>query len=329
MINLCDYLYDGDTIFKILQKYADDLEENALSTHNQIDLVHCNFLRSIYELLEHNEFLTSQSQRIREFYKYMVKEYPYLAFTFKGRIKSIIRAEEKFNRYVADYIYEYYMSNNTFPETRKIKERLECFRDLIAYRIVISIPKCHLKEGQIGEIEEIKLLYEIANKMPSFLEGQEFTCIEANPEGRPSSDMLDKKLWPVYRDYVYKPTSSGYKSLHLTLYDNQARCYTEVQLRNKGMDDIAEIGESNHLGYEKSQAQQKSRRAEIPIGGCLYFDEAYERLISLEGLDLSKLDVNMFTAVNNSLINDGCGLFRGRQILPFEHLSRFQNGIID
>ena len=46
-------------------------------------------------------------------------------------------------------------------------------------------------------------------------------------------------------------------------------------------------------------------------------------------LKLSKLDVNMFSAVNNSLINNGCGLYRGRLILPYEHLSRFQNDLID
>ena len=93
MIKINDYLYDGETIFRILQKYIDDLEENALSTHNQVDLVHCAFLETIYELLEHNEFLTSQSQRIREFYKYMVVAYPYLAYTFNllsGRKKSLI-----------------------------------------------------------------------------------------------------------------------------------------------------------------------------------------------------------------------------------------------
>lgn len=37
----------------------------------------------------------------------------------------------------------------------------------------------------------------------------------------------------------------------------------------------------------------------------------------------------MLKAADNYLINDGCGLFRGRQILPFEHLSRFQNNLID
>ena len=61
----------------------------------------------------------------------------------------------------------------------------------------------------------------------------------------------------------------------------------------------------------------------------LVFDEAYERGMRLLGLDLAALDVNMFGAVNNSLINDGCGLFRGRMILPYEHLSRFQNDIVD
>ena len=329
MIKLNDYLYDGETIFRILQKYIDDLEENALTTHNQIDLVHCSFLETIYELLEHNEFLTSQSQRIREFYKYMVVEYPYLAFTFKGRIKSIIRAEEKFNRYIVDYIYDYYQMYHHFPALQEIKEKLSCFRDLLAYRIVISIPKCHLTEGQNLEEEEIKLLYEIANKLPSFLEAQGFSIVKANNTGRECSELLDMSLWTTYRDYVYEPTAAGYRSLHLTLFDDMARCHVEVQLRTKSMDDSAEIGVSNHLRYVESQEQQKNRRAEIPKGECLYFDEAYERVVSLEDIDLAALDVNMFTAVNNSLINDGCGLFRGRQILPFEHLSRFQNGLVD
>ena len=68
---------------------------------------------------------------------------------------------------------------------------------------------------------------------------------------------------------------------------------------------------------------------EMPEGECLYFDEAYERGMKLLNLKLAELDVNMFSAVNNSLINDGCGLYRGRLILPYEHLSRFQNDLID
>ena len=51
--------------------------------------------------------------------------------------------------------------------------------------------------------------------------------------------------------------------------------------------------------------------------------------MKLLNLDLTKIDVNMFTTMSKSLINDGCGLYHGRLILPYEHLSRFQNDLID
>ena len=93
MITLNDYLYSGDTVMRILKKYKRDLGRDAALTGNEIDMIHCDFLQSIIDLLEHNEFLTAQSQKIREFYMYMARQYPWLAFTFKGRIKSLIRAE--------------------------------------------------------------------------------------------------------------------------------------------------------------------------------------------------------------------------------------------
>ena len=82
MVTLNDYLYSGDTMFRILKNYSHDLKEEAKKTNNEIDLIHANFLIQIRELLEHNDFLTAQSQKIREFYKYMAHEYPFLAFTF-------------------------------------------------------------------------------------------------------------------------------------------------------------------------------------------------------------------------------------------------------
>jgi hypothetical protein len=95
------------------------------------------------------------------------------------------------------------------------------------------------------------------------------------------------------------------------------------------MDDFAEIGDANHFGYEKSQEKSRTKSDLIPHGECIYYDEALERLTKLQSLSLADINVNMFKAFNNHLINDGCGLFRGRQILPFEHLSRFQNDMID
>lgn len=170
MITLNDYLYSGDTIFRILQKYTTDLRKDAKKHRNEIDMMHCNFLVQIRELLEHNDFLTAQSRKITEFYKYMAKEYPYLAFTFKGRIKSLIRAEQKFNSYVVEYIYHYYEEHGTYPSASQLKTRLSCFRDLIAYRIVICMPKCHYNSEEERTEAELKCLYEIANVLPDFLE---------------------------------------------------------------------------------------------------------------------------------------------------------------
>ena len=73
MITLNDYLYSGDTMFKVLQNYNTELREDARKTKNEIDLTHCNFLIQIEEMLEHNDFLTAQSQKIREFYKITIR----------------------------------------------------------------------------------------------------------------------------------------------------------------------------------------------------------------------------------------------------------------
>ena len=329
MITLNDYLYSGDTIFRVLQNYITNLREDARKTKNEIDLIHCNFLIQIRELLEHNEFLTTQSQQVREFYKYMTKEYPYLAFTVKGRSKSLIRAEEKFNGYIVKYISDYYEEYEKYPTTAELKRSLSCFRDLIAYRIVISMPKCHYENEEERQIAELECLYEIANVLPGFLEERGFTAEPANGVMESHSPLMDDNVRPYYRDYISDSQPDEYQSLHITFYDNCSRSYIEVQIRTKQMDDIAEIGPANHLGYEKKQEKERARRNAIPRGECIYFDEAYERGMKLLGLDLAKLDVNMFAAMNNSLINDGCGLFRGRLILPYEHLSRFQNDLID
>lgn len=327
MVTLNDYLYSGHTVLRILKRYTEDLRTSAVENQNEIDLMHYDYLLQIMGILEHNDFLTAQSQKIRDFYKYMVQEYSFLSFTFKGRIKSLIRAEAKFNGYIVEYIYDYYEKNGTYPTVPEIKECLNCFRDLIAYRIVISMPKCHLENGEDRKKEEIKYLYKIANVLPKFLEERGFSAEHANGIKRSKSDLLSDEVRPYYRDYINCDEIGDYRSLHITFFDHSSRCYMEMQLRTKEMDDIAEIGVANHLFYEKKQ--EDSRGRQIPKGECVIFDEAYERCRLLQELELALVDVNMFAAIDNHLINDGCGLYRGRLILPYEHLSRFQNDIID
>lgn len=326
MISLNDYLYSGDTVVKILHSYSQDLKSSAIENNNGIDLAHSNCLLMMIELLEHNDFLTAQSQKIREFYKYMADKYPFLAFTFKGRIKSLIRLEEKINGNIVEFIYDYYCKNKAYPPEAEIKDQIGRIKDLIAYRIVISLPQCHLKPGESRRKRELGYLYEIANALPDFLEERGF-----KPEisGRDTlSHTIDTQYRQYYRDYIEIPNDFGYESLHISFFDNTSRSNIEVQIRTKEMDDNAEIGPANHLGYEKRQENDRARREEIPVGENVFFDDAYERGMKLQKLELNKINVNMFGAADNNLVNDGCGLYRGRLILPYEHLSRFQNDLI-
>lgn len=329
MIQLTDFLYNGDTVIHILHKYASALEADAAVTGNAVDARHAAFLLGMGDMLEHNDFLTSQSQRIREFYKYMAAKYPHLAFTFRGRIKSLIRTEEKFNGYIEGALYDAYTRTGCFPTAAEVAAGTGRFRDLIAYRIVLSMPKCHLRPGTDRESLETELVYEIAEQLPGFLSERGFVPQKIREDSPLVSSRLSPAVRDYYKDYIEHPTSLGYRSLHIVFYDRESASYTELQLRTKQMDDFAEIGDANHNAYAHSQEKQRSRRKSLPVGVCPLFDEAYERIQNLQSLDLSKVDVNMFTAYDRNRVNDECGLLYGRLILPYEHLSRFQNDQID
>ncbi|ETP71963.1 guanosine polyphosphate synthetase/pyrophosphohydrolase [Lachnospiraceae bacterium JC7] len=328
MVKLNDYLYEGHTVLEILHNYSRDLKASALKSRNQIDIAHCNFLIELSQILEHNEFLTSESQRIQDFYIYMSKKYPFLSFNLKGRIKSLLRAEKKFNGYIVQFIYDYYKQNGEYPPLSAIKAKVHNFKDLIAYRIVISLPVSNLEEGENQEESELRYLYELANVLPEFLEQRGFTAELASLKQENISPLLSPAVRPYYRDYIANPRSSGYRSLHITFYDNISRGFTELQLRTKDMDDFAEIGTANHYFYEKKQENPLVQRNTIPVGECIYFDEAYNRIIELRNLDFSKVKVDMFNAVDNTKLNDGCGFYKGRLILPYEHLARPKNTMV-
>lgn len=89
---------------------------------------------------------------------------------------------------------------------------------------------------------------------------------QSRPGGvkRSNSLLLDDVVRPYYRDYIDGESTNSYRSLHITFFDNSARCYMEMQLRTKEMDDIAEIGVANHLFYEKKQETfQRTERCDF------------------------------------------------------------------
>ena len=44
MVTLNDYLYNGDTVLKIIQMYSKDLKESSIKNGNTVDMLHSNFL---------------------------------------------------------------------------------------------------------------------------------------------------------------------------------------------------------------------------------------------------------------------------------------------
>ena len=165
----------------------------------------------------------------------MAHEYPFLAFTFKGRIKSLIRAEEKFNGYVVEYIYDYYRENGTYPSVAELKNKLSCFRDFIAYRIVVCMPRCHLKPGEDQEQASIRYLYEIANVLPGFLEERGFTAESAQGVKLSTSDQLNDNVKPYYISGRFFQTYNNSSILHPLQILNRHIClYASLVNREDG-----------------------------------------------------------------------------------------------
>ena len=101
-----------------------------------------------------------------------------------------------------EYIYEYYSEHQVYPSVSELKKKLSCFRDLIAYRIVISMPKCHFKSEQERRDAELNCLYEIANVLPEFLEERGFTAEPGKMVCRKAVHLIKSEVKPYYRDYV-------------------------------------------------------------------------------------------------------------------------------
>jgi guanosine-3',5'-bis(diphosphate) 3'-pyrophosphohydrolase len=76
-----------------------------------------------------------------------------------------------------------------------------------------------------------------------------------------------------YRDYIDKPKTNGYRSLHTVILLGSYGLPVEIQIRTREMHNIAENGEAAHSGYKQNQEQQTVTSGELNL-----LTKAYEIL---------------------------------------------------
>ena len=330
MLDITQYFENGYVSPDIVKFFEKDLREQS---RNMIDIEHSNLLLRYSIYLESNDFLDSVSDDMTQFRKQVVDKYPDITLTISGRIKSIIRVEEKFNGYIIEFCSNYYHKYKTFPSEEEMSKYLQRFRDLIAYRIIVSVPEQCLKGRDKNKIE-VDYVYKIANNLPSFFTKRGYSIEYASSVVGVSTTRKRSKLLQenrrYFKDYIVQPKENGYQSLHIALIDNHSHfANIEIQLRTFEMDCFAELDEKvNHSAYESVQNDTRTK-SRLPFGICSYYDEAVQRYNSLYNYDLTRAKIDHFKAVrlpNNTVIfNDHAGVKFGRIIDPREYLALREN----
>ena len=330
MLDITQYFEKGYVAPDIVKFFEKDLREQS---RNMIDIEHSNLLLRYSIYLESNDFLDSVSDDMTQFRKQVVDKYSDITLTISGRIKSIIRVEEKFNGYIIEFCSNYYHKYKTFPSEEEMSKYLQRFRDLIAYRIIVSVPEQCLKSRDKNKIE-VDYVYKIANNLPSFFTKRGYSIEYASSVVGVSTIRKRSKLLQenrrYFKDYIVQPKENGYQSLHIALIDNHSHfANIEIQLRTFEMDCFAELDENvNHSAYESTQNDTRTK-SRLPFGICSYYDEAVQRYSRLYNYDLTRAKIDHFKAVrlpNNTVIfNDHAGVKFGRIIDPREYLALREN----
>jgi (p)ppGpp synthase/HD superfamily hydrolase len=97
-------------------------------------------------------------------------------------------------------------------------------------------------------------------------EGECYTALKLIQE-------IYKVIPEKYRDYINKPKTNGYRSLHTVILLGSYGLPVEIQIRTRGMHNIAENGEAAHIGYKQNQEQQTVTPEELNL-----LTKAYEIL---------------------------------------------------
>lgn len=320
------YLYDGLNLSQILTSYISDLKVYGKKTSNIIELEHASFLEQYQGIIEDDSFVFEVEKDMESFLKLISNES--FSYVLYGRIKSLLRLEEKFNGYIQEAVSLYVSKSDKYKSEHDIqsfvKKYLQRFRDSVAFRIIISSKSKDSKS-------EIAQLSWIANKVCDFFSSSTLNFVDGQV-GRykilPASRLVDstsskktsiisKENRLYFKDYVDHPKKNGYSALHVSMVYEKYNRPIELQLLTFSMLSKNEHEISTHQVYEKEQ--KKSRMETVNINETL-FEESHERIIRQESLDYKNLNVSMLYAKSNDKkdVEDFSGLVNDLKLTPFK-----------
>ena len=179
--------------------------------------------------------------------------------TLRNAILEDLNSEKKNETKKA--LHSFYKIHNS--TTLKNSNPFDRIRDFFAFRIIVE---------DSGNGDMIDELYKIANSIIRFVkEDTNFDVLtstgltefsKSTPKSPlvfvPKESGLLKENEELVKDYIFHPKSSGYQSLHISLFDPFTSQSFEFQLRTRSMHIISET-DAHHVQYKRSKyaVQQK------------------------------------------------------------------------
>ncbi len=163
------------------------------------------------------------------------------------------------------------------------------------YSILQKLTRNSVKIGELTDIVGFRI---IVNKQDEC-----YTALKLIQE-------IYKVIPRKYRDYIDKPKTNGYRSLHTVILLGSYGLPVEIQIRTRGMHNIAENGEAAHSRYKQNQEQQTVTPSELNL-----LTKAYE-ILDQDDLTESALFAYLqkvtdylersFVELQNKTNNDNC-----------------------
>lgn len=312
------------TVNEALKIYASQLRKHGQETGNRVELVHALKIEELLGIIEDNKYIFSAQDDIKKFI--VAVGNPNFSYIVYGRIKSILRFENKFNGYVQDACTAYENKSSKFKETHDLEtfvvNYLERFRDMVAFRIIVSSKNNNHK----SELEE---LVRITNLIPDYFSSTTLNSIEGqigtyrllpaskliDISQRKSNSLIREENRIYFKNYVENPKKHGYMAFHIAMFNERYRKIIELQTLTFSMLCKNEHDLGSHTLYEENQ---KNQRLSANLSENQIFSEAHERLVRQNEMDLTKVRIKMFFAATNSTtdVEDYSGLVNGFKLPP-------------